>query len=215
MHVLTPDAAYLAESAPTRTVAGETLGDRIKRLRQSRHLTQEELAHQLDVSRDAVARWERNNRNPRPPELAKLANAFAVTTTWLHYGGHGGPTTVPVIGYVGAAQGVIPFDAEPLDEIEAPYGVPPDTRALIVRGESMLPELADGDLVLYRGSPQDPASLIGKRCVVRLEDGRVLVKRLRRGADPGTFDLESTNAAPIEGARLVWCARVESVVFGR
>lgn len=213
MDVLTPTGFSLSDARGAPSSAIETLATRIKRLRRARSLTQEDLADLLNVTRVSVARWESGQRSPTQPDILKLAHAFSVTPNWLHYGGHGGPQTVPVIGHVGAAQEVRPFDAEPLDEIEAPFGCPPDTRALIVRGDSMMPELQDGDLVLYRGVPQDPATLIGRRCIVRLEDGRVLVKRLRRGAELGTYDLESTNAAPIEAARLVWCARVEAVVF--
>lgn len=215
MDCLTPPAGRLNEPSHWAPRALETFGDRLKRLRKARQMTQEQLADQLNVSRISVNRWEHGQRQPSRTDMNRLAGLFQVSVQWLDYGGHGGPQTVPVIGHVGAAQEVLPFDAEPLDEIEAPFGAPPDTRALIVRGDSMLPDLADGDLVLYRGSPQDPAQLMGRRCVVRLEDGRVLVKRLKRGAEPGTFDLESTNASTIEGARLVWCARVEAVVFRR
>jgi phage repressor protein C with HTH and peptisase S24 domain len=143
----------------------------------------------------------------------RLAAALNTDERWITYGGAGGPSTLPVMGHVGAAAEVFPFDSDTLDEIEAPFGAPPDTRALIVRGDSMMPELNDGDFVLYRDKAQRVEDLVGKRCVVRLDDGRVLVKRLRRGTTYGTFTLDSTNAAPIEDVMVIQAAKVEGVVF--
>lgn len=50
--------------------------------------------------------------------------------------------------------------------------------------------------------------LIGKLCVVGLDDGRILVKQLKRGQLPGRFNLLSNTEPPIYDAAVVWAARV-------
>ena len=49
------------------------LGDKIKRLREERHLTQQQLADKLNVSRQTVCRWENGSRCPDLIMAKKLA----------------------------------------------------------------------------------------------------------------------------------------------
>ena len=49
------------------------LGDNIKRLREERHLTQQQLADKLYVSRQTVCRWENGSRCPDLVMAKKLA----------------------------------------------------------------------------------------------------------------------------------------------
>lgn len=212
MSILTPPAGQtFMQEEPLEF--GTALGARLAKLRKTKAVTQLDLASALDVSRETIARWELGIRSPKNEMVAALASFFQVPESWLRYGGAGGPKTIQVMGYVGAGAGVLPFEDGPFDQIEAPFGAPPNTIALIVRGDSMMPELGDGDYVLYKGEPQSPEDLIGKRCIIQLEDGRILVKRLRRGRDFGRFDLDSTNAATLENQIVVWCAKVEAVKY--
>jgi transcriptional regulator with XRE-family HTH domain len=54
------------------------IGDRLKRLRTENALTQEELANRAGLTAAAVARVERNEANPRPSTLRKLAGALGI-----------------------------------------------------------------------------------------------------------------------------------------
>ncbi len=54
------------------------VGDNLKRLRTLSALTQEELAVRAGMSTAAVARIERNEAEPRPSTLRKLAAALGV-----------------------------------------------------------------------------------------------------------------------------------------
>jgi transcriptional regulator with XRE-family HTH domain len=191
----------------------ETFASRLNRLRAKReNLSQEKLSELLGLQELQVGRWERGEAEPRPKNLAKLAQFFNVPASWLQYGGSGGPIMIPIVGIVGAGQAVMSVDDEPLGEIEAPYGTPADMLAAEVRGDSNLPDLQDHDILLYRGVPQEAAPLIGQRCMVRTEDGHVMVKRLRHGIGPTLFDLDSSNAPTIPNQRLVWCAKIEATI---
>ena len=54
------------------------VGDNLKRLRTLSALTQEELANKAGLTPAAVARIERNEAEPRPSTLRKLASALDV-----------------------------------------------------------------------------------------------------------------------------------------
>ncbi len=54
------------------------VGDNLKRLRTLNALTQEELATKAGLTPAAVARIERNEAEPRPSTLRKLAGALSV-----------------------------------------------------------------------------------------------------------------------------------------
>ena len=61
----------------------ETLGRRIARLRREKELKQEELAAQLDVSGQAVSKWENDQTCPDISALPKLAKILGVTVDEL------------------------------------------------------------------------------------------------------------------------------------
>ena len=61
----------------------ETLGKRIARLRRERELKQEELAAKLDVSGQAVSKWENDQTCPDITALPTLAETLGVTVDEL------------------------------------------------------------------------------------------------------------------------------------
>ena len=61
----------------------ETMGQIIRRLRKERNLTQEELAQQLNVTFQAVSRWENGTGMPDISQIVPLASVFGVTTDVL------------------------------------------------------------------------------------------------------------------------------------
>lgn len=59
------------------------IGDVIRRLRETRHLTQAELAHRAGLSRMHVIRIERDEISPTLDTLEKVAQALGVTVQSL------------------------------------------------------------------------------------------------------------------------------------
>ena len=57
----------------------ETMGQIIRRLRKERNLTQEELAELLDVSRQAVSKWEQDQGYPEVEKLLLLSAKLNVS----------------------------------------------------------------------------------------------------------------------------------------
>ena len=62
------------ESAP----AAATLGEVIRRHRQSCRMTQEFVAEAMGVSRQAVSKWENGTADPSTSNLLKLADLYGV-----------------------------------------------------------------------------------------------------------------------------------------
>lgn len=117
--------------------------------------------------------------------------------------------TIPVWGSAGAGGAVYRFHETeaPVDRISAPADANERTSALEVSGES-LGRIFDGWYAIYdevRDPPTD--DLVGQLCVLQLADGRVFIKRLKRGRGQ-RWTLESNYEAPIENVVVVWAAKV-------
>ena len=59
------------------------LSDKIIHLRKSNGLSQEELAYKLNVSRQAISRWEMGSAMPDATNILKISKLFRVTTDYL------------------------------------------------------------------------------------------------------------------------------------
>lgn len=55
------------------------LGEQLKRLREEKNLSREELAQEMNVSRQAVYKWESNKGYPDIENLIKLSDLYNVT----------------------------------------------------------------------------------------------------------------------------------------
>lgn len=60
-----------------------TFGEKLQMLRQRAGMSQDALAEQLHVSRQAVSRWERDETMPETEKVVALADLFDVTTDEL------------------------------------------------------------------------------------------------------------------------------------
>jgi transcriptional regulator with XRE-family HTH domain len=60
-----------------------TLGEKIQKLRKDNNLSQEQLAEALNVSRQALSKWELNTSVPEVDKIILLSNYFKVSTDYL------------------------------------------------------------------------------------------------------------------------------------
>jgi len=78
-------------SASTSNASGHTgtasgvrrIGDRIRERREARRLTQQDLASALQISAQAVSKWERGENAPDIATLVALSRLLGVSTDWL------------------------------------------------------------------------------------------------------------------------------------
>jgi len=59
------------------------LGEKIFNLRKSKGMSQEKLAEELNVSRQAVSRWEMGTASPEIQNVIQISKMFGVTTDYL------------------------------------------------------------------------------------------------------------------------------------
>lgn len=133
-----------------------TSGQRITKLRKERDLQQKEVAAAIGMNRIVLNRIELGKRPLRDDEAVALADFFHVTTDYLLKGVTAQPrdkkgVRIPVLGRVVAG---IPIEAveEILDyeEITPELAATGEFFALQVRGDSMLPKLEEGDVVIVK-----------------------------------------------------------------
>jgi len=200
------------------------MGERHDRLRQAR------IAAGHERASDAAAHfgWNENtyksNENGNAPfsfrKAKEYAEAFGVRAEWLYDATGpmqaGAEQMVRIVGRVGAdAEGtVIQTDGqEGFDTVPVPPGGTPDAVALEVVGHSMRAIAEDGALIYFEDQRNPPApDMIGYYCIVEIEDGRVLFKRLLRGSEPGLYMLESQSGPPIQDVRLRWAAEPTAII---
>jgi transcriptional regulator with XRE-family HTH domain len=194
----------------------QTIGNRIKEARKAINLSQDSLAKLVGVDQSTVALWETDKTSPREETLSQLAQILYLTPEFLRYGPpREAPSmpqcTVPVVGFVIAGNEIKPLGRRVMQETAAPpvfdKDTPEPTAALIVRGDSMWPVYRDGDILFFSDHAK-PNDMIGTECVVKLDDGTMLVKRVMSGSRRGLYTLASYNAPEIHDVSIEWAAPV-------
>jgi len=195
------------------------LARKIYAIRKAANLNQTQFAEALRTTQSTVTRWEKGSI-PSGDMLKAIAD-FANTTVERLLGTDDLAAVpgnmLPVVGLVGAGASVFPYDDFPkgdgMDHIERPEFIKGQAVAVEVRGDSLLPVAEDGWRLIYSGEQTlTESEILNRLCVVQLEDGRALVKRVMRGSQPGRYHLVSTNAPMIEDVALQWAAPVKAII---
>ena len=157
----------------------------LKALRESKGLYQKDVAKAIGVDRTTYVRYERGDSEPSFEILDKLANFFNVSTDCL-LGREEYPSVpqstggvwIPVLGKVQAG---LPVEAveEILDyeEITKEMAAHGEHFALQIKGNSMEPRFAEGDVVIVRQT-NDCAD--GDIAVVLVNGDEATVKRIKK-----------------------------------
>ena len=102
-----------------------SIGERISELRKQQNISQGQLAKALDVSRQAVSKWENDQTAPDTVNLIRLADLLRTDTEYLATGVHSRikspPSVVTVIQKVdNVAEKVVekPVEVEKIVEVE-------------------------------------------------------------------------------------------------
>ncbi|MCG8418093.1 MAG: helix-turn-helix domain-containing protein [Proteobacteria bacterium] len=81
------------------------LGNRIRKRREQRRLRQADIASALQISAQAVSKWERGENAPDIAVLVDLATLLDVTIEWLLGGTSGQRETFPAVVFATSVQG--------------------------------------------------------------------------------------------------------------
>lgn len=201
--------------------------DRLKKLRKEQGLVQRDIANVAEVSVQAVSGWESGENVPELKRLRAIARRLGTTVDDLL---EGEPADIRsedvsaeldkppgrmlrVKGYVGAGGEAHYYAVAQgdLGEIRARPNDPPQAAAVEILGAS-LGKFFDRWYAVYNDVRMPVTEdLIGKLCVVGLDDDRILIKKIERNGK--NFDLISNSEAekPIRNVNIVWAAQVIDV----
>lgn len=156
--------------------------ERLRSVRRSRGMTQEELAELVSISQKSIAAYERGIRDPGSDMVAKLADVLGVTTDYLlgieAERGDSNGIRVPVFDSIRAG---IPTEAidDVIDWEEIPKAWTTGGKeyfAVRLSGDSMFPEYQDRDVVIFRRTQECET---GDDCAVRINGTDATFKRVR------------------------------------
>lgn len=163
--------------------------ENLRKLRRERKLSQGALAAALQITQQAVGKWETGRSQPDAVMLCRIADLFGVSTDLLLAGGQPAARVlsytapvehpIPVVGTVRAGFGALALEEDCGVEY-ARVKDPENYFYLIVRGDSMEPRIQDGDLALvHRQSTLEDGDL---GVIVFGEEGEGTLKKfIRRG----------------------------------
>lgn len=174
--------------------------NRIRALREKHEKTQQDLADFLNLSQKAVSFYELGQRDIPNDVLKKLANYFRVSTDYILGREDIGlyelndTKRVPVIGTVRCGAGGVAY--EYIDEyitIDDTYR-PDEMRGFRAEGDSMEPEIHDGDICLVHLQEEVPDGALAVVVICDgADEGEGTIKRIHK-AD-GAIILQATNQA--------------------
>ncbi|MDP8256461.1 MAG: S24 family peptidase [Candidatus Alcyoniella australis] len=214
------------------------LGSYLRKKRKLARMTIEQVAQQCGITKQYVSEIELRGLIPKKEKLVAIAKSLGLDPSHLLrmaefdrnpevaeliYGDvvyNEQLPMIPVIAWAQAGQSGFWEDPYPVGQgiefLSRPAEIKdPNAYALVVDGESMVPRLNPGDRIIC--TPEVQLDDIPSRSlvVVKLKDGEVMVKELRR-VDDGLL-LHSTNPEYnpvfVNNSQIEWIHRVVSVVF--
>lgn len=160
---------------------------RIKEIRKSQRITAKQLADYVNVAESTMSLYENGKREPDYKTLVKIAEFLNVTTDCLLGQDDNKKTPqkkgvkIPVLGNVAAG---VPIEAitdiEDYEEITEEMAAQGEYVALKIHGDSMMPRMLDGDVVIVRIQPTIEN---GETAIVLVNGGDATCKRVQKTPD--------------------------------
>ena len=191
------------------------MGERIKQLRQSKGLTQEELGEYIGVKKAAITKYEKGNvKNMKRSTIETLSKLFEVSPSYLmcldepKLDIHGNPVvSIPVLGTVKAGYNYLAEEniIGTLD-ISEELSKTGDFFALKVKGDSMAPAIIEGDFVIVK--KQDDfengdivvALINGDEATIKKakkSENSILLQPFNNNYEPAIFTYEEMKTVPV------------------
>lgn len=180
----------------------------LENMRRDRHMSQRELAKKMGCSQQTLQRFERDGVPMLDKWYFKLAEIFKVPIAQLL--SLDGLHTLRV-GAVLVNGGELVPQADHPRVVRPPADMERNrTRAAMVDDDSMEPRFYLGDIVFYDSVVESFKDAFYRDCIVRLEDGEVLMRRVMPGRTPRVVTIEgySPHVETLENIEPSWIAPV-------
>lgn len=172
-----------------------------------------QLSKKMGKDHSGVSLMFRGRREMRMSEAAELARLLNLPLTdVLKNAGMPltGENSVPVIGYVDGEGEVHMLDGDDRYNIPLPEGSPPSS-AVVCRTAMSPLELMDGWTIFIEEPKAATQEHLNRLCVVKVKNGTTLLRTVRRGYKPGTFNLLTDHGTTVADAQLEWAAGVHLI----
>lgn len=187
----------------------------IRAILKSQNWKQGDLAQHLGTTQASISRYVSAKQNPDYASgnaIIRLANSLGIPSD--DYVAPDRTMTAFIKGIVGLGETIewIGDSTMSLGEVELPFPMKEGCIALEARGDSQFPRVKNGEILIVRFNGHTAADMVGQEAVVRLSDGTYLMKTIRRGYEPGRYNLESFNAPTRENAEVEQVAAVVAII---
>lgn len=181
---------------------------RIRELRRRRGMTLKQLAAVIGTTPQTVQRLETANMTVSTDWLERISSALGVRPVDLLEDPE--ERYMPLLGQVTRHGRVMPDHGDQSFELDLPAAAPVAAMVATATGPYRAGTIVIGD----RQYGSNRANAIGKDCLVELEDGGFLLRRLIAGFDAETFTLIplSQGEDVIYDTRLGWAAPIVMTV---
>lgn len=177
-------------------------GRRIKHLRNYLGFSRKMFCRRHGISAASLQNWEDVRFHSLTDKAAlKLVNAFqaegiSCTLDWLLRGDGFDPiANTPPVKAILPAQGLTQEASIIAEELRVFYALNKNATDTIVKDDEMEPKFSEGDLVAgHRYFNADILQFVDCDCIVQMQEGDVLVRRLQAGHTAGRYNLVALNA---------------------
>jgi transcriptional regulator with XRE-family HTH domain len=203
----------------------DTLGKRVKTIRQYYILTQGEFSALLGVKQASVSRWEKDKSEPGPEIIEKLARLSESDPATIRYGRRE-PTSsgelvteipVRVIGELNVDSSIEFYEADDIvNAVERPREGRPhnDVVGIFIFLDGFFSIFQyEGWIIFYRsGLKFHPSMCIRHLCIVKLvDDSKLYLKTILPTNDENHFILLSPSGGISEPSKVEWASPVLSI----
>lgn len=162
------------------------------------------LARKAGVTYDAVRNILRGlSINPRIDTIQKIEQALGASL-------HDASGFVPVTGIIGRSGEIMHYEEPSSRSISMPT-LPPTASCAMIEDGGLFGLIPSGSYLFFDQEPlASPDEVMGKLCVVILERGNMLIRRIQRGYTSGRYNLLGVHGdlqedVAIESAHRILC----------
>ena len=186
-------------------IRGDSFGGRLRALRTAKGLSQVELARLIRRHPTAIGPYERDEYAPPREVIDRIAELLDTTPEYLWFGRSPRRPAIAVGGSIGSGGSAVEL-AIP----QSPLALRTEQmQAWLVADDSNAPFYRGGQIVLVMTRPVELGEAIGRDALVRLPDGRELLRRVMPGPSP---DIVLVCLAGGGGAMLTSASEIRLVV---
>ncbi|RWE59791.1 MAG: helix-turn-helix transcriptional regulator [Mesorhizobium sp.] len=193
--------------------------DWFRRKLEEHRLSQSGLGRMLDIDRSTMSMLLSGKRKLKLEKAADMARILGVTVSdvienmgirvdGIKAGDVSAPHLLPFDGWIDDSARVHQEPGGRRKRIDIGVSVEPGATALQFRTPQSNMDVLDGWIVVSGAKREPDDRMVGRGCVVGTKDGEILLRTIRRGYAPGSYNLLRLGSAEPKEAEIEWYAPI-------